>query len=136
MEDVKSFVLSIIGVAIVLAVGLIVLGQLNSNIASGISCNTGYDAADFNGTTTCQYYTCSNNSQTLATPYTVNSTRVNCYNVSNYGIVVNAHADATIPTAYNTTNSIASNLSGVPSWVGILLTITLAFIVLGYFYNR
>lgn len=134
-NQVSTFVMSIIGIAMVLFIGLTILSNFSSNLADTIVCNSA-DATDFNGTVNCQYFTCANNSQTLATPYTVNSTRVNCYNASAYGTVTNTQATANIPAAYNVTNSIESNLSGIPSWIGILITIALAFIVLGYFYNR
>ena len=75
VEDIQGFILSIVGIAVVLAVGLIVLGQLRSQT-------------------------------------TTNSLE------------------------YNATNAITVQLGTVPNWIGILITVALAFIVLGYFYNR
>lgn len=39
-------------------------------------------------------------------------------------------------SAANTTIVTETQLAGVPTWIGIIITVTLAFIVLGYFYNR
>jgi len=133
-NNVSAFVLSILGVAFVLVIGLIVLGQFRTNI--GTSCQD-FATADTNGTYTCQHYECVNNThQTVATPYTLNSSRVNCYNATAYGVRNNTQLTATVSTAYNATAGIQSNLSSVPNWIGILITVALAFIVLGYFYNR
>ncbi len=74
--NIQGFILSIVGVAVVLAVGLIVLAQLQTN-----------------------------------------STTVNS-------------------AAYNATGSIITQMGTIPNWIGIIITVSLAFIVLGYFYNR
>ena len=82
VEDIQGFILSIVGIGVVLAVGLIVLGQLTNQ-------TTGAKAGDaFNS------------------------------------------------TEYNATKAIAVSMSTIPNWIGILITVALAFIVLGYFYNR
>lgn len=77
--NIQGFILSIVGVAVVLAVGLIVLAQLQTN------------SKNASGTTT---------------------------------------------VASNATGSIITQLGTVPQWIGIIITVALAFIVLGYFYNR
>ena len=76
--NIQGFILSIVGVAVVLAVGLIVLAQLSANA----------------------------------------------------GAISGAGA------AQNATNDIIAQLATVPNWIGIIITVALAFIVLGYFYNR
>ena len=73
--NIQGFVMSIVGVAVVLAVGLIVLSQLKES-------------------------TTGNSSE------------------------------------YNATGAIITKLATVPTWIGILITVALAFIVLGYFYTR
>jgi len=73
--NIQGFVMAIVGVAVVLAVGLIVLSELK-------------------GSTT------------------------------------------TDSDAYNATGTIIAKLATVPTWIGILITVALAFIVLGYFYTR
>lgn len=77
--NIQGFILSIVGVAVVLAVGLIVLAQLQTN------------ALDSTGGST---------------------------------------------VASNSTGAIIVQLGTVPQWIGIIITVALAFIVLGYFYNR
>jgi len=71
--NIQGFVMSIVGVAVVLAVGLIVLSELQSSTTDG-----------------------------------------------------NASA---------ATGTIITKLATVPTWIGILITVALAFIVLGYFYG-
>lgn len=38
--------------------------------------------------------------------------------------------------AYNATGDIVVELSGVPTWIGILITVALAFLVLSYFAGK
>jgi ABC-type antimicrobial peptide transport system permease subunit len=83
VENLQGFILSIVGIAVALAVGLIVLGQLRTSVASGT-----------------------------------------------------ANVDGINSTAWNSTGSILIQMSTIPNWVGILITVALAFIVLGYFYSR
>jgi len=73
--NVQGFIMAIVGVAVVLAVGLIVLSELKSSTTA--------DTAE-----------------------------------------------------YNATGTIVTKLATVPTWIGILITVSLAFIVLGYFYAR
>ena len=76
---IQMFIMAIVGVAVILAVGLIVLAELQTA------------ALDSAGAAT---------------------------------------------EASNATGSIITKLATVPTWIGILITVALAFIVLGYFYNR
>jgi len=73
--NVQGFIMAIVGVAVVLAVGLIVLSELKGSTTENSS-------------------------------------------------------------AYNATGTIVTKLATVPTWIGILITVSLAFIVLGYFYAR
>ena len=72
--NLQAFIMSIVGVAVVLAVGLIVLGELKST--------------------------------------------------------------ATDANASAATQNIIVKMMNIPTWIGILITVSLAFIVLGYFYGR
>ena len=83
VENLQGFILSIVGIAVVLVVGLIVLGQLKTNVAMGT-----------------------------------------------------ANVDGVNSSAWNSTGTILQQMSTIPNWVGIIITVALAFIVLGYFYNR
>ena len=73
--NIQGFVMSIVGVAVVLAVGLIVLGELKSSTTSNTA-------------------------------------------------------------EYNATGTIVTKLATIPTWIGILITVALAFIVLSYFYGK
>jgi hypothetical protein len=75
VQGIQGFIMAIVGVAVILAVGLIVLGQLKSST-------------------------------------TANSAE------------------------YNATGTIVEKMATIPTWIGILITVALAFIVLGYFYTR
>ena len=73
--NIQGFILAIVGVAVVLAVGLIVLSELQQSTTVGSE-------------------------------------------------------------AYNSTGSIISKLGTVPTWIGILIVVALAFIVLSFFSGR
>ena len=146
-EDIQGFILSIVGIGVVLAVGLIVLSQLGSTI--GTTCSgalytpNGSYVVDKNGTNLCQRYYCNNNTAGASGTgaYTVNATRTGCYNASSSVDNINGTLSITqLPSNqgldYNATRGIATNLSSIPNWIGILITVALAFIVLGYFYTR
>ena len=95
--NIQGFILSIVGVAVVLAVGLIILSQLGSNVASSrVAKNCGQNS----------------------TGGAANIVYTNC------------------GSAYNATRDITVQMGTVPQWIGIVITVALAFIVLGYFYNR
>jgi hypothetical protein len=94
VENLQGFVLSIVGIAVVLAVGLIVLGQLRTQ---QFNANQGSPAG---------------------------------------ALGCNSTTDAGCGAAYNATGSILSQMATIPNWIGILITVALAFIVLGYFYSR
>ncbi len=82
----QGFILSIVTVAIVLAVGLIVLNELSTT--------------------------------------QINTGETNC---TRTGDVTGCGA------AYNATNSIITKLATVPTWIGIIIIVALAFIVLSFF---
>lgn len=105
--NIQGFVLSIVGVAVVLAVGLIVL--------SNVMTSTGY------------YLSCDDT--TIPTLNTTNTGE--CYNATGT-IASNIHTTV----ASNTTSAITTQMATIPNWIGIIITVALAFIVLGYFYNR
>jgi len=88
--NIQGFILSIVGVAVVLAVGLIILSQLQNNIFTSKGSIGGCNATAVN----------------------------NCGG------------------AFNATKAITVQMATIPQWIGIIITVALAFIVLGYFYNR
>ena len=104
----QAFILGLVGVAVVLAVGLIVLGELQTT-------------ADL-----------PNNCPHAGFPFD-NVTSMQCQNQTGAGFSTQAYAHS---TAYNSTSSILTKLATVPTWIGIIIVVALAFIVLGYFYTR
>ncbi len=82
MNNLQGFILGIVGVAIILAVGLIVLANLS-------------DASRVGGVST-----------------------------------------GATTVASNATDTIVSKMAQIPTWVGIIIVVALAFIVLGFFYMR
>ena len=84
----KGFILSIVTVAIVLAVGLIILQELGDTLTE-------------TGETACN-----------------STTNVGC------------------GAAYNATTSIVAKLATVPTWIGIIIIVALAFIVLSFFIGK
>ena len=108
--NMQGFILSIVTIAIVLAIGLIVLQELKT-------------ASDYVGNAHClvsayPYYNSSNDICANATSGTISSISAN-------------HTDA-----YTTTGSILGKLATVPTWIGIIIVVALAFIVLSFFYGR
>jgi hypothetical protein len=109
MSQLQGFILGIIGVAITLVVGLIVLTSLQtSNDPTSRWCGTGYTY---------------NASQADAT---------GCLNTSTGG----GSIAITHSTDYTATGSIITKLATVPTWIGIVIVVALAFVVLGFFYTR
>ena len=88
----QGFILSIVTVAIVLAIGLIVLNELAETQT--------YDGGN-TGLTACN-----------------SSTSVGC------------------GAAYNATSTIVTKLATVPTWIGIIIIVALAFIVLSFFIGK
>ena len=86
----QGFILSIVTVAIVLAIGLIILQELADTQITNV-----------HGTGGC-----------------------NSVNQSGCG------------AAYNATTSIVTKLATVPTWIGIIIIVALAFIVLSFFIGR
>jgi len=87
----QGFILSIVTVAVVLAVGLIVLNELAVS-----QTNTG---------------------------------------VANCSTVASGDTGA-CGAAYNATGTIITKLATVPTWIGIIIIVSLAFIVLSYFIGK
>jgi hypothetical protein len=107
MSQLQQFILGIVGVAVVLAIGLIVLTELQS-------------AAD-------------DTSKYCTSLYTYNSSGNNCYLTTNASQPTVAIART---EAYTATGSILTKLATVPTWMGIVIVVALAFVVLGIFYLR
>ena len=107
----QAFVIGIGGVAVVLVVALIVVGQLQT-VADNPSkyCGTGYTANASEAVTSSTY----------------------CLNTSTGGGPVGVTRTA----EYTAAGTMATKLGTIPTWVGIVIVVALAFMVLGYFYGR
>jgi len=103
----QAFILAIVGVAVVLAVGLIVLTELQ-----GSTVTTGTD-----GIINSTHYCAGAGGSWNTTDCTVGTATA-------------------LPSAYTSTGSILTKLATVPTWIGIIIVVALAFIVLGYFYSK
>jgi hypothetical protein len=111
MSGLQGFLLGLAGVAIVLAIALLVLAELKTAADDPTTyCRTGYTANASEAVTSSSY----------------------CVNTS----VGGGPVLATRTTAYNATGSIMDKLSTIPTWVGIVIVVALAFIVLGFFYVK
>ena len=97
ITGVQGFIMGIVGVGILLAIGLIVLGELQTSTHQCVAADAVYNA----------------------------SSRL-CVGTT----------DNTTSAAFQATGEIITKLATVPTWIGIMITVALAFIVLGYFYSR
>ena len=95
----QAFIMSIVGIAIVLAIGFVVLAELQTSTYSCPSTHATYNATD-----------------NL------------CWNAT-VGVAEQSGAGASLGT-------ITTKLATVPSWIGIIIVVVLASLVLGYFYMR
>ena len=149
-NKISVFVMSIIGIAVVLVVGLIVIGEMKTSTYETdtitneeqtllnatnvtLAVTAGVDGSGVSlvsiinqsGTVpSTEYIFYSAGIIELAKPE-YNGTAVNVtYSFTN-------HSDASYSLEKN-----ATNLATIPTWIGILITVALAFIVLTYFYKR
>ena len=153
MEEANKLIMGIVGVAVILVVGLIVLGQVKTSVGSSISAttvtneeivyvnNTLKDFATPNGfeltcssvknaTTTgatigASYYTCATNGITIVSD-----------SFGGNGTAFVTYTYKIGDSAYNSTGANITKLVTIPTWIGILITVALAFLVLGYFMSR
>lgn len=102
----QSFVVGVGGVAIVLVIALIVVGQLQ--IVA--------DQPD----------------KYCSATYTYNASANNCYLTTNDSVTT----AITRTTEYTAAGTMAAKLGTIPTWVGIVIVVALAFLVLGFFYGR
>lgn len=110
-DQLKNLVLGIGGAAIVLAVVMIVLSSLQTTADDPTKyCGDGYTA---------------NTSQS------VDSTNY-CRNTS----VGGGNVGITRTAAYTATGSIVTQLAQVPTWLGIIIVVALAMVVLAFFYFK
>jgi len=101
VDGLQAFVMSIIGIAIVLSVAFMLLGELQTASYSCPATNPNY-----------------------------NATGNLCWN-GDYNVSVAEQSGAS-----SSIGTIMTKLGTVPSWIGIIIVVVLASLVLGYFYMR
>ena len=141
----QGFILSIVTVSIVLAIGLIVLQELrtttkelgttttfNESVAGGSSVSQSGEL--FIGANACR--NASMVTHTIGTTCNFTSTGgvTLVSNFSGNGFIDYTHYVAS--AAYNSTGSLITKLATVPTWIGIIIIVALAFIVLSFFIGK
>lgn len=106
LDALQAFILGVVGVTFVLVIGLIILAELQ------VSTET---TADYCGS-----------------GYVYNASAGNCYLASNSSVTTAISHTA----AYTASGTVLAKLATVPTWLGIIIVVALAFIVLGFFYAR
>jgi ABC-type transport system involved in multi-copper enzyme maturation permease subunit len=156
----QGFVLSIVTVAIVLAIGLIVVTELkdatkvmgttsisNETIAITQSGGLGTGAVSVGGELFIGASAARNASDTelALTLGTIGPQNVSVSSTG--GVTINAtavntsnirldYSHYTPSAAYNSTGTIITKLATVPTWIGIIIIVSLAFIVLSFFIGK
>ena len=136
VQNIQEFVLAIVGIAVVLCVGLIILSSMLGSIDTPCASNyarTGTTAVCTNTTAACKNVS-----------YTLNATNhLKCYFTANHSIApTNSHSyiintsTSSTTSSYDSLNKMLTNLSTVPTWIGILIIVALSFIVLSFFAGR
>jgi len=161
IDGVQGFIMVIVGIAVILAVGLIVAGELKTSTMDTIATtghtnatktitldvfNTFPECVDDRDMTVSAVYNSSYVTDCLLDSgnYTVSD---NTINISDDGIAgsacasvgtsVNVSYSCKYPSvAYNATATNITKLATIPTWIGILIVVALAMLVLGYFYSR
>ncbi len=143
----QGFILSIVTVAIVLAIGLIVLSELKT-VAKEMSTTSTLNETITNGSTLSQggelfigASACRNSSMNpilLGTYCNASSTGLVTLNAGNFsdGNAFIDYSHYVSSSAYNSTGTIITKLATVPTWIGIIIIVALAFIVLSFFIGR
>ena len=142
----QQFILTIVTIAVVLAIGLIVLNSigtstkemhtsdaLNESVTSGSGLS---QSSLLVSASTCRNTSstvlglglyCNVSSEGVVTATTLNATGGNVYI---------DYAYYTPTAAYNSTGTLVTKLATVPTWIGIIIIVALAFIVLSFFIGK
>ena len=141
----QGFILSIVTVAIVLAIGLIVLAEmygatkvmstssaLNETVTTGGSVG---QSALYTGVSACRNLS-TQVPLTIGTDCNISSAGLVTVNPTNATTVSLDYTHYTPSAAYNSTGSIITKMATVPTWIGIIIIVALAFIVLSFFIGK
>ena len=143
----QGFILSIVTIAIVLAIGLIVMSEmqgaakelgtassLNESVATGSS--VGQSGELFISASACRNASMVN-MPLEGTHCNISSTGLVTLDTGNFsgnGFIDYSHYVSS--GAYNATGTIITKLATVPTWIGIIIIVALAFIVLSFFIGK
>ncbi len=142
----QGFILSIVTVTIVLAIGLIILQEmatvakeldstsmLNESITTAGTVGVGGNL--FISLTACRNAT----NQVVLSTLDCNATSAGVISINIANSTTTANIDYThfvASAAFNSTETIITKLATVPTWIGIIIIVALAFIVLSFFIGR
>ena len=155
MTDVQKMVMGVVTIAMVVVIGLIVLGSIKESIglesvtknnqSMTLTLNSFTAITDCVPSRTMSILDVWNGSaegtvvHLLSGNYTVVGNKINLsdagYSIS--GSTFNVSYSCNFANAaYNATGDNIENLSGLPSWIGIIIVVMLAFLVLGFWFNK
>ena len=150
----QTFIMTIIGIAVLLTIGLVILQQFQTSIGDRISAtsvsnesvtyvnatnvalaNTGFEFGS------CSAVRNASHAVVGAGNYTCSASGIIATNTTGSGLensntIYVDYSYKAGDAAYTATGTNITKLATVPTWIGILITVALAFIVLGYFYSR
>lgn len=160
VEGVQGFIMTIIGISVILAVGLITLTSIgDSEVTTANTVSTTNESITYTNNTWLAFGKTHCLDTSVSNVWNETNHTVDLLTDGNVSITVQdssllivdnsegngARVAATVLVDYscvppsasrNATQSNISNISGIPTWIGILIVVSLAFIVLGYFYKK
>ena len=141
----QGFVLSIVTVAIVLAIGLTVMGELNTtskemDTTSALNETVTTASALKQSALLVSTSACRNLSNQevfeIGLNCNISTAGVVLVNPNNGTIVSIDYTHYTPSAAFNSTGTLITKLATVPTWIGIIIIVALAFIVLSFFIGK
>ena len=148
----QGFILSIVTVAVILAIGLIVMNEMKdaakvmyttSVTNESVTVTSGFGALSQGGELFVSVSTCinaTNNSNLIDTTAcnisSLGTVSVDTLNFSSGSAVYVNYSHYTPNAAYNSSKTIITKLATVPTWIGIIIIVALAFIVLSFFIGK
>jgi len=156
LENTSAFLMAIIGVAFIVVIGLMILSQFKTSMIDDIATTSvsNEEITWVNATNVALNYKClsfaagdvTNNVTTNKTlsagNYTLSSSGIiitdnnnDVFNITPV-VLVDYTCKEQSSVAYNATSTNITKLATIPTWLGIVIVVAMAFIVLGYFYGR
>jgi len=159
ISNLETFIITIIGITFIIFIGLIVLGELKTTTGTMVDPTTYANATKTIVVDSFTEFGECIPDEAMSVSWLTNGSDTNlCYLMpGNYTIILNtinvsddalggcAGVDTSINLTYSCRNpSVAYNATGlnitklatVPTWIGIIIVVSLAMIILGFFYSR